>query len=1327
MKTSFKRYLTIILVVMLSVMMIVLAACNNDDDKDDGSGSSDESLTLTVPNGNFATTGSTSHPASPSNWTSVSTNYSDSVKGVISVNEDTYASYPSLDDETSSDTSSDAAKWYSAANPGKTVSSIKGLSDDNQVLMIYNPDKGYAGYYPSSSLAINAGKLYKLHVSVKTVNVTEGSGAKIYLYGSSATYFQLTDIDTKGEWKTYSIYIQGHEFTNKSVYLYLTLGTNNTYTSAGWAYFDNIYLETVEDENLTYESISVTDLVKKTTTRVPNADFDYLTFSSTGSSNIPALYSATNTGNGNNLYRRVNTDPAVFDENKGSYGQGVANPSTPDGSVGNVYMIYNSALSAIGFKTNATLGIAQCANYKISIWVKTVSLPESTDPNIATVKLTNTEYDDTEVTLSTAGEWKKIDFYVIGSKNANVSLTLELHFGTGNDDSTFSSGWAFFDKLTVEKLAADAVIPVTGDEQTEIDGSIAKRCNLRTDEESLLENGLFENGTDAFTPVFDEGSSTLMNGIDASSVVAGVWDTKAQANAFRQLGTDNVIENLGNYTAPTLPYYYDSDSNKVLAILSDSAGVYNLKYEDAKMVLEPFSYYRLGVWIKTEDVQSSAGVNVSLFEKTDDEDASALSSFTNINTESITTKLIGGWQEVAFYIQTGKEAKTVYLTVSLGSGNKWTSSTLAEGQAFLTNFTLTRTEYSVYNSASGSYAKKTSFVTTTSDSFNNGEFNNYDYSLIEGLGNGGMTGEGADAEFSDNFGAASGWKFNNSNKNGTQLGGIVDLKDAATIANIINEINDSSVLPASAFENMFIPVPDTVTDANIGDLAYIGGDKLLMIASTDAATSDSAGGKVSVGYKSNSASLSASKYYQLSVLVKTVGSANARVYLYGNDNNVLASFKTINTAADTTYNGWTRYTFYIQTNLTTQSVVLGLYIGDEGKETKTAISEPEYYYDGGAAFFDKVLLQEIDAAEFETAQNDDTNAVYSFKTDSFDSFSSTSSSDSILYSPSNWTGKDDTADDDTEADYTLAGVLNAENKDDFIDHLLNLDDFIVYSEAGNVSEDTVFYANVGDADNPQWALWTEEHGDANKYVNESLTKSLAEIYEDKAEYQTVLSAPQSDSMLLIYNEKAAAYSYTSTSTSAASGKYYKVSFSFKTYALGEGQKAYATLTIDGTDYTLNLAADNWVNAEFYVLNSAASSKSFTLKLGMGTVVDETNHYVEGFVMFDDVAIETTDKAAYDSAVAGDTVMKFTVTDDIEPGTEDKEDGDADPGKKNLNWLWISSAVLGAVIIVVVIIYFVQKYAPKKKAKVKASSFDKRFKDNPDSIKNKSDKYKNMKD
>ena len=130
---------------------------------------------------------------------------------------------------------------------------------------------------------------------------------------------------------------------------------------------------------------------------------------------------------------------------------------------------------------------------------------------------------------------------------------------------------------------------------------------------------------------------------------------------------------------------------------------------------------------------------------------------------------------------------------------------------------------------------------------------------------------------------------------------------------------------------------------------------------------------------------------------------------------------------------------------------------------------------------------------------------------------------------------------------------------------------------------------------------------------------------------------------------------------------------------------------------------------------------------MGTVVDETNHYVEGFVMFDDVAIETTDKAAYDSAVVGDTVMKFTVTDDIEPGTEDKEDGDADPGKKNLNWLWISSAVLGAVIIVVVIIYFVQKYAPKKKAKVKASSFDKRFKDNPDSIKNKSDKYKNMKD
>lgn len=1323
-----KRFLTLLLVVVLSVSLVALAACGDDPDPTPDKGDT-KTVSLTVKNGNFAAFSDVANdsagvpqPGSPTNWTSV-TGTSSSVKGVVDVSKwEKYGEKLASKD----------GLWLSAANPGKQKSSLtENLDADNNVLMVYNSEAGYAGYYCASGLSVSAGKEYVLHVSVKTDITSQTGGAKIYIYNSGAGYMEIADINTNGEWKDYTIRIIGNPTASKSLSVYLTLGYNEKAPASGWAFFDNVYLEDVSEKDTAVTADKSLDLA------VPNPEFDYVTFQSKGGANTPAMYTSTNTGNGNNLYRRVDTSSEVFEAAKGGYGEGVVNPGVPDGTVGShVYMLYNSELSAIGMRSTSTVNFAQCGLYEVSVWVKTNISSDPAANCTAALKLVDGKTEYVLDGINTNGEWQLCTFYVIASKNGNNSLDFEFHFGTGKAEdgvkpATFSKGWAFFDGLTYKKVASE-------DEFVD-EAGVSKIVNLRIDENSTLENGYFNdsNPVKGISVITDEDSD-LIGGTDVSGVKAGVIDLSSSDKNITLL--DGTVEAYAeSVTVPALPYVNTkvANSNRLFAVLPSSPCIYKFKFADAKMVLAANDYYRIGAWVKTQNF-GDASVTVKLMNAEDD---SVLATSSGIDSDDITSGAIDGWQEVAFLIQTGSEEKTVYLQFELGSGSVYTPDTLAAGNVFVSNVTLVDSDYKDYSASTSNFRKKVSFVTTTSDTVSNGGFNNLDYEKVEGLATGGMV----DGKLSENFGTPANWTLVNKNGNGKQLAGIVDVNNETLVQNIVADYADGTLLYEGLFgENMFInPNASGVT---LDMLSYFGGDNVLMLASGDVKTSDADknGQPASVGYTSSSSfSLSAEGYYLISVLVKTVGDSTASLYLYDTDNAVLAKFEGIKSG--TANQGWTRYTFAAKTGISAKSVKLGLFLGT--KDSYSGLSKPDESTEysllkGGVAFFDQASLVTIDKKAYNGLTENGELKVCSFTSDSFENFASSSVESSGLGKPDGWTGSSDYKEtEEKPSTNTTAGVLIGNNADSFLDRLVALDGFTKLD--GEPEENVEYFYQDGET----WRIWKEGDFEDGRYKNEvieklakdnnvSLADQLAAQYAKRAAYKAQFVESEPNSYLLINNEDATAYSFTSSKFTFSKNSYYKVSFSAK--LLEASENAYLYVQINDTtagvgDYVIKISASEWTGGTFY-LKTSSSDASVTVKVGFGRVFTPANSsnvtydYFSGFAMFDNIDIQKIEASEYNAATTNEAahVLKDTLTDSktIDKGSDSK---DKDKTKNNLGWLWISSAVIGALIIAAVIVYLVKKVIPKRKALKNMPSYDARRAQSPDSLKKREDKYKNMKD
>ena len=302
-------------------------------------------------------------------------------------------------------------------------------------------DYGPTAYgYTSKSFSLDAASYYKLSVDVLTYNIAGTDdednvpGARIYI--ASAGYAEISGIDTQGEWRTYTIYIESAATSSTSLTLNLGLGKYSSYyrdgLTTGYAFFDNVVLEKladtddktaqeqyeggVADELTEYEAIaqeyadknataddeeadtrSLAALYSAMSTRtmsllVPNGRFDY--GSTTIGTSAPSGWSLVTGKDAPTSYRFNGVIRAsLFEENYSSYAgtyfvdrvahtpaSGLSDVTALmegrlNDSIGDsLYMLSQQMMTAQGIRTSREIVIEKNGLYAISVDVLTYNV-----------------------------------------------------------------------------------------------------------------------------------------------------------------------------------------------------------------------------------------------------------------------------------------------------------------------------------------------------------------------------------------------------------------------------------------------------------------------------------------------------------------------------------------------------------------------------------------------------------------------------------------------------------------------------------------------------------------------------------------------------------------------------------------------------------------------------------------------------------------------------------------------------------------------------------------------------------------------------------------
>lgn len=1295
-KPKLKKLLTILVCLMLIASVCLLAACNKDTDEDNS-----EKVTYepSFTNGNFNSVSNTDegYPYTPEKWTGAPT--ADVTSGTEG--DDDYYAF-SIDDITAGvisleDTAynDNKSKWGNLNHFGANTADIDDdYTNDKNVLMIYNSKAAYY-MYKSASFTATANSYYKITVDVLTEAIAgnDGKGASIYLYDKTTTFglSEFSSIESNGEWTRYSFYIRT-KAASSSLQLWLELGNHSTfykYLTSGYAFFDNVTFEALandDDTAYTYSDfVTDTNDLDSHTNRVvdltlPNSEFDFIT-NEAKSVSAPAYYfRASNSDTANTSYGRV--DLTDYDSTATAIGintASVANPGYPADITtngNNIYALY-AENSAIGFytgnnsssSTSSAITFARGSAYKVSIWVYTKDLTAGKVYLGLTPKKTSLD-DGVTQSIATNSGWTQYSFIVLANQNTDSDMYFQ--FWLGSSDAA-ASGTAFFDRFSVDKLDLtekgfdvwqDEILGTgMGIDASDYDDYTYNKSSAVTD--NILDNPYFKNGTvNGWSSVDKSADSNIFYTPDVSIVSA--------ANTS------------GDVSIPYSMVDGATTYSYVMKIAAENPTVFGMKITNNSN-LAAYTAYRLSVWVKTADVQSTSGIVLTVYDAAEDE---AIATFNSVNTAKLSeSEGLNGYRELVCYFYTGFTTEEVYFELTFGSGNQFTSSTLFDGTAYVANASLSVVDYDDFNgaSSSGTYEKKYNYTTSASStSIGNGQFDSYDFAETEGLHGTDSANDGkTDGAFNDKtFGVPAKWdiSYNKTLKDADKnimdglYAGIVDTANRPNLLSNLNAalIADGILSSNYDFANMMYTLPSSGITEEMFD--YIGEDTAIMLASKDLSSSVTGANFASMCYtSSDTLKLSANSYYEINVLVKTLDAARASVYLLTDDKAEAngQQFTNISTTSSAAYNGWVKYSFRVKVGFSDIDAQLALYLGQSDDPTDT--KDPGASF-GGTVFFDRAVVKTIDEDTFNATAVSSTVSKVALDKDSFATPSSHSSENRSFITPSSssWKGTNSSETDGNR------GII---------------------TEGYNYAE----YAE----------------GLENVLIGHNSSKSA----------------------LVIHNTEAGAYSFTSYSgkTFAKAG-YYKISVFAKTYDVADNSKAYIKLTVN--DYTddskykvgdsniiyFNTDDGDYTEICFYVKTPAKTDLKTAVKLTLGlgeARADSSNGFVAGYAIFDDVSFVSVDEAAYTAATTDESTNTSAIQyKDIESTKVDPSDdtnNNTDGNKSEFNWIIFTSVAFGAVIVLVVIIYYIKKYLPKRKAKMAATPAEKKAEQN------KEEKYDDLSD
>ena len=797
-------------------------------------------------------------------------------------------------------------------------------------------------------------------------------------------------------------------------------------------------------------------------------------------------------GTGGNIATNPAKTAFSTDEGKNFCKNIIYSDDYPEHHVGTkIYMLSQQLMTAQGIKANTSINISKNAYYAISIDVLTYQVAgagvtiELTDgpkdlkiKNISKKVRVNSAGEETGPYGST-GEWTTYTIFIQGNQYEDSTYTLTLWFGTdGTDknnayqydkytssssskattyhsDGTFSTGWAFFDEFKIARISeaefntaysnygsttgeaentnlaykldstnlfsVDATYPATSDKIN------AEFNATDVHNESAQKYAGIDIGTkgtpNGFKETMDSEDQDTLPIVDLANMKAGIVKTTGDdAFDFASLGLTN----------PGQPYDYNDN---VLMIYSKDLSFYQYETDDFKIL--PNKFYRISLWVNTQDIQETSGAYVYLMAKNEYDEYTAKSSFTVVNTQTKDDdgNAVYNWKELTFVIRGSYTEETLcHLKITFGTGTRWTSSTLASGAMFITTVNMDSMTYSEWtNTSTGTYVKSVSFVSATTSSFTNGTFNELDMK---------------ESQFADDTGYLSGsekvgtpesWSLSDSKTDA--VAGVLQLTD-----NGGNDLEDrykhshqtTTLLPGTdaLFDNLYVGIS---ADATAG---YYGAPNLLTLSSKDT-------NEFTLGYLSNSFTLNTETYYEISIWVKALSAGTYSVYLVCDNEGIVEDYAGeevgsyfIHTA--TAEEAWVEYKFYISVGSTSTSARILLQLGiDEEKLLADRVThdgegkfESVIDYDANLAtpglvtytkltssgmfLFDNITIHSSTKEAYEPTATEKNYRVIEYLVDSFTPSSTSVTALSTLTDPTYWSG---VADGDADIDDTKSGII----------------------------------------------------------------------------------------------------------------------------------------------------------------------------------------------------------------------------------------------------------------------------------------------------------------
>lgn len=605
-----------------------------------------------IKNYNFKNTSSSATPPSPSEWSKISSSFSDDiVSGVFSAYKG-----KTTEDEKYLD------KFMLHSNPGTPKEEDLPASESADTKGVYNSllinspkTQGRAGY-ESNSFTLNADSYYEVHVTVMTRDDKKPENSTAYSDWDSRASIYLMDkndskdvkvvdsfelVDTNNEYLEYIMYIATDEFesTTSSLQLYLG-GKESTQITTGAVLFHSA--QVVQMDRSTY--LHVTEKGEDSHTTITNLREDN-SFEPISNASFEEDYkdywNVYTSDSTISKVERVNGN--AFSDSQTALNTGLSglNPLTNKSSSSNINILFMnlSDKGEVSVSTKSPITIKQHGFYRLSVWAYAVGSNGSAsivlhDNNERVEDVSLSVGTSTSSSTSYTNNWVKYSFYIYGNaySDSEVVLTLKL--------STETSGYVFFDDIYMQQISGTSYND--------------NKSNTNSTSFSLTpDNSLYKVSNYEFDSTANETSNITYPlapkdwkaSMDSDNSIGGIINTATQHFNANKSGYA-----IKGGSIPSNPGFVDGindDSNNVLMIGSSSDTNKASFTTENSISLSASTTYKLSLYA----YGTSNGVGIKVYN-----DKYYLFDKNNIS--------LSGWGLVEVYITTGVNTEDVYIELS---------------------------------------------------------------------------------------------------------------------------------------------------------------------------------------------------------------------------------------------------------------------------------------------------------------------------------------------------------------------------------------------------------------------------------------------------------------------------------------------------------------------------------------------------------------------------------------------------------------------------------------------------------------------------------------